>query len=87
MSGSDKKQSGQQYEDLKQDIDRRYPPGRFVAIESSQVIADDESHRKLVEKLRALGKSPNGMLIVQAGVDYPESALILLKELGPSGDA
>ena len=87
MSGNKKRPRGQQYEDLKQDIDRRYPPGQFVAVESGQVIADDESHRKLVEKLKSLGKSPNGMLIVQAGVDYPDTAMILLQEFGPGGHA
>jgi hypothetical protein len=64
------------YESLKPEIARRYAPGRFVAIESGQVVADADSHRALVQKLQSLGKSPQGMIIVQAGVDYPEHAVI-----------
>jgi hypothetical protein len=72
------------YEKLKDEIDSRYPSGRFVALRAGQVIADSESHPSLVKQLQALGETPQNMLIVQAGVEYPESALILLcmEELG-----
>jgi hypothetical protein len=64
--------------ELKEEIDRRFETGRFVAVEAQRVVADAESHSKLVEKLQALGKSPQGLLVVQAGVEYPDSAVILL---------
>ena len=64
------------YERFKPEIARRYPPGRFVAIESGQIVADAGTHRDLVQKLQSLGKSPQGLIIVQAGVDYPEHAVI-----------
>lgn len=67
---------GQGYSEIKRQIDRRFPSGRFVAVEAGQVVADADSHRKLVEELHAAGKGPKDMLIVQAGVDYPESAVI-----------
>ncbi len=67
-----------EYGELKMEIDSRFPSGSFVAVESGQVIADAESHRQLVQKLDAMSKSPKIMLIVQAGVEYPKSAIILL---------
>lgn len=63
-------------EESKREIDRRFPRGRFVAMEAGQVVADAENHRALVELLRTQGKSPRGLFIVQAGVDYPASAVI-----------
>jgi hypothetical protein len=68
--------SAEQYAAAKREIDRRYPAGQFVAIEDGQAVADAETHRMLVEKLQAQGQNPKGLLIVQAGVDYPRSAII-----------
>ena len=76
MSANSDKPSARRYNEAKRDIDRRFPAGRFVAVEMGQVLADAESHQKLVEQLQRQGKSPQGLLIVQAGVDYPESAVI-----------
>ena len=76
-----------EYKDLKKEIDSRFPSGHFVAVESGQVIADAGSHRELVQKLEAVGKSPKDMLIVQAGVEYPESAIILLNAAERDSDA
>jgi hypothetical protein len=67
-----------QYEVVKQQIDQSFPRGHFVAVEHDKIIADAKHHRQILEKLRVQGKSPRGMLIVQAGVDYPESAVIFL---------
>ena len=63
---------------VKQRIDNQFPTGRFVAIESDEVIADADSHRELVDKLASLGKSPNNMRILQSGVEYPAESIILL---------
>ncbi len=73
------------YDDLKAEIDRRYPEGRFVAVESGRVVADADSHRALVQKLKSLGKSPKGLLIVEAGIDYPDAAVILPLEFRQGG--
>jgi len=69
------------YTEHKQMIDRRFPAGRFVAVEEGQIVADAESHRLLVESLQQQGKSPKDLLIVQAGVDYPDAAVIFANML------
>ncbi len=74
--------SGRRYTEVLREIAQRFPVGRFVAVESGQVVADAETHRKLVADLQGLGKSPKDMLIVQAGVEYPESAVIFAGALG-----
>ena len=68
--------TGQRFVDAKHEVDRRFPAGRFVALEGSKVAADAETHRQLVQKLQSLGKSPKDMLVIQAGIDYPTSAVI-----------
>ena len=77
MSGKGDNGPATRYEEQKQEIDRRFPAGRFVAVDRGAVVADAESHRALVEQLQSQGKSPKDLLIVQAGVDYPASAVIL----------
>ncbi len=72
---------------IKEEIARRYPSGQFVAIQSGECIADAVSHRELVSKLSTMGLSPKDMLILQAGVEYPESAIILLDTSQSRGDA
>lgn len=68
--------TGQRYADIQHDVERRFPTGRFVAVEGGQVIADAEDRRELVEKLKTMGKSPRNMLIIQAGVEYPATGVI-----------
>ena len=68
--------TGERFTAIKQEVDRRFPPGRFVAVESGAVVADAESHRQLVEKLQSQGRSPKDLLILQAGIEYPASAVI-----------
>jgi hypothetical protein len=63
---------------LKPVIDRSYPPERFVAIEGGQVIADAASLDELTLALKALGQDSADVLVVQAGVDYPEFVHILI---------
>jgi len=63
---------------IKKMIDSQFPIGRFVAFQSGEIIADADTHRDLVNKLSSMGKSPHNMLILQAGVEYPESTIILL---------
>jgi hypothetical protein len=67
---------GERFAVLQQDVDRRFPAGRFVAVEAGNIVADAESHSKLVEKLRSQGKSPKGLVVIQAGVHYPAAAVI-----------
>jgi hypothetical protein len=74
---SNRKNPREQYEEVKQEIDSRFPPGRYVAVENGAILADGETHAELDEALAGLGRSPQGLLIVQAGVDYPKEATIL----------
>jgi hypothetical protein len=66
------------YRRLKPTIDQSYPPGRFVAIDGGQIVADAATLDELLAALTALGKDPKEGLAVQAGVEYPEFAWILL---------
>jgi hypothetical protein len=70
------------YDELKPEIDRGYPTGRFVAIESSRTLTDAGSLQELVEQLKFLGKDPQDVLVVQAGVEHPETATILVNLAG-----
>jgi hypothetical protein len=73
---------GERFAVIQRDVDRRFPAGRFVAVEAGSVVADAESHAKLVEELRSQGKSPNGLVVIQAGVQYPASAVIFITFAG-----
>jgi hypothetical protein len=57
-------------------INQTYPHGRFVAIADGKIIADAASFGELESALRTLGQDSVDVLVVQAGVDYPESAII-----------
>ncbi len=64
------------YRQLKDTLAQTYEAGRFVAIADGQIAADADSFAQLRSHLIALGKDPAGVLIVEAGVDYPETAFI-----------
>ncbi|HEY2415155.1 MAG TPA: hypothetical protein VGI40_23125 [Pirellulaceae bacterium] len=64
------------YGQLKPVIDRQFAAGRFVAIDDGQIVADAPTHRELTRELQSRGMTPKNMLIVQAGADYPMSAVI-----------
>lgn len=68
--------TGERFTDLQREVDRRFPAGQFVAVESGTVVADADTHRQLVQKLASQGKSPKDLVILQAGVEYPASAVI-----------
>jgi hypothetical protein len=61
---------------LKEKIDKTYPQGRFIAISGGQIIADANGFEELDSLLQKAGKDPAQVLIVQAGVEYPETAII-----------
>jgi len=68
--------TGERYADAQAEVDRKLPAGRFAAVEGGAIIADAESHRRLVELLRSQGRSAKDVLILQAGAEYPFSAII-----------
>jgi len=59
-------------------INQTYPQGRFVAIAEGKIIADAASFEELESALKAVGQDSVDVLVVQAGVDYPESAVIFM---------
>ena len=64
------------YRRLKDEIARAYEPGRYVAISDGRIVADASGFNELRTRLAALGKDSPEVLVVQAGVDYPETAVI-----------
>jgi len=68
--------SGERFSAAKAAVDRQLPAGRFAAVEGGVIIAHAESHRQLVAQLREQGRSPKDLVILQAGAEYPASAVI-----------
>jgi hypothetical protein len=66
------------YRRLKNMINQSYSSGRFVAISGGQIAGDADSFREIKTLLKARGKDPAQVLIVQAGVEYPEYATIFV---------
>lgn len=56
----------------------RYPPGRFVAFDDGQIVADAATFDELTEALAAIGKDRPNVFVVQSGANYPEEVFILL---------
>jgi hypothetical protein len=61
---------------LRDSINQAYPSGQFLAISGGQIVADAGRFDELQAALEALGKDPAQVLIVQAGVEYPETAIL-----------
>ncbi len=60
------------YGRVKEAISRSYPHGWFVGIADEQIVGAAADFRALESILRAQGRDPRRVLVVQAGVDYPE---------------
>ncbi len=66
------------FQAAKRDLSKRYPPGRFIAFDDGQIVADAASFDALTETLTAIGKNRPDVFVVQAGVNYPDEVIILL---------
>jgi hypothetical protein len=66
------------YRRLKETISRTYPRGWFIGIAESQIVGAAADFRTLESNLRAQGKDPRHVLVVQAGTDYPEYVTIFV---------
>lgn len=64
------------YSRFKETISRTYPHGWFIGIADEQVVGAAADFRALESLLRTQGRDPRRVLVVQAGVDYPEYATI-----------
>ncbi|HUY36369.1 MAG TPA: hypothetical protein VMV69_26765 [Pirellulales bacterium] len=63
---------------MKKTIDEIHPRGWFVAIADDQIVAAAADFHELEGVLRAQGKDPRSILVVEAGVDYPEYVTIFV---------
>lgn len=66
------------FHEAKQELSERYPPGRFVAFDDGQIVADAASFDELTEALAAIGKDRPDVFVVQAGAEYPDEVFMLL---------
>ena len=66
------------YQRLKETITKTYPQGWFVGIADDQIVGAAADFRALEADLRARGKDPRRVLVVEAGVDYPEHVTIFV---------
>jgi hypothetical protein len=66
------------FEAAKHELNKRYPPGRFVAFDDGQIVADAGSFDELSETLAAVGKDRPDVFVVQAGTNYSDEVFILL---------
>lgn len=64
------------YGRLKETISQTYPHGWFVGIAGDQVVGAAADFRALESLLRTQGKDPRRVLVVEAGVNYPEYVTI-----------
>ena len=66
------------YRQLKQEIDASYARGWYVAIADDQILAASADFHELERMLQAEGKDRRDVLVVEAGVDYPEHLTIFI---------
>jgi hypothetical protein len=66
------------YRQLSSFIQKTYPPGRFLAIAGGKIIADAARFEELNAILHQMGNHSPDVLVVQAGVDYPEQVTIFV---------
>jgi hypothetical protein len=66
------------YQGLKETIREKYPKGWFVAIAQNRIVAASADFRELKGLVRAEGLDPRNVLIVEAGVSYPDFVDIFL---------
>ena len=66
------------YQRLKESIGQTYPRGWFVAIAEDRVLAAAAEFGELKDRVRAEGFDPRDVLVVEAGVNYPDHVDIFL---------
>lgn len=71
------------YRKLTGSIQKNYPPDRFLAISGGKVIADAARFEELNAMLHRLGNDSPEVLVIHAGMDYPEPMTIFGLDQGP----
>lgn len=64
------------YRRLRERIREEFPRGRFVGIAGGQIVADAGTFKELDAALTRIGFASPEVLVVEAGVEYPEKATI-----------
>ena len=64
-------------------IKKTYPRGRFLAISGGKIIADAADFKGLNSRLHQLGNHSPEVLVVQAGIEYPDAVMIFGQGLQP----
>jgi hypothetical protein len=72
MTEAERTPQNEAYQRLKDSIRQTYPQDWFVAIADKRVLAASADFRELKVLVRAEGFDPRNVLIVEAGVTYPE---------------
>ncbi|MFO0802919.1 MAG: hypothetical protein U0791_07325 [Gemmataceae bacterium] len=65
------------YKRLRDEIDAKYPKGRFVGLHDGMIVADAESFEAIDKKLNDLGFEPLKTMVVLAGDDMPDYVDVL----------
>jgi hypothetical protein len=76
MGPKDRALNQEAFRRMKADLGQRFGKGRFLALSEGKVIADAANFKELSGCLKSMGIEPTQALVVQAGVEYPESAVI-----------
>jgi hypothetical protein len=71
------------YRQLRDYIQQTYPTGRFLAISGGQIVADAARFEELNSLLHQMGNDSPEVLVVQAGIDYPETVTIFAQDGRP----
>lgn len=81
MATTERQQNQDAFRKLRDHIQRTYARGRFIAISGGRIIADAASFEELDAALHNMGRHTPDILVVQAGIEYPENMTILLGQL------
>jgi hypothetical protein len=65
------------YRQVRETIKRTYPPDRFVAISGGKIVANAASFPEIEATLKSMGIESKDTLVVQAGQEYLDYAVIL----------
>jgi hypothetical protein len=61
---------------MKETIKQTYPHGWFIGIADDRIVGAAATFRDLETQLRTQGIDPRAVLVIEAGVEYPEYVTI-----------
>jgi hypothetical protein len=78
MENQTKTQNLETYRRLREVIGASYAPGWFVGIADDQIVGAAEKFPELTATLKSRGFDPRQVMVVEAGVAYPEKVTIYI---------